>query len=98
MRHNSKGLHTRDDLRESRTTLVLGMHRMTTLHGTVTARGALEAFVSLFAATKNVSVSGGAPTHGTWKEELLFGSPRTENAIRVDPYKIAADAEEIRLK
>ena len=55
---------TRDDLRESRTTLVLGMHRMTTLHGTVTARGALEAFVSLFAATKNVSVSGGAPTHG----------------------------------
>jgi hypothetical protein len=55
---------TRDDLRESRTTLVLGMHRMTTLHGTVTARGALEAFVSLFAATTNVSVSGGAPTHG----------------------------------
>ena len=55
---------TRDDLRESRTTLVLGMHRMTTLHGTVTARGALEAFVSLFAATTNVSVSGGAPTQG----------------------------------
>ena len=32
------------------------------------------------------------------KEELLFGSPRTENAISVDPYINAADADEILLK
>ncbi len=80
VRDNSKDC-TRDDLRESMTRLVLGMHRMTTLHGTVTASGALEAFVSLFAATStNVSVSGGAPTHGRRSYSSACRGLRTPSA------------------
>ena len=96
VRDNSKDC-TRDDLRESMTRLVLGMRRMTTLHDTSTASGALEAFVSLFSATANVCGGGGAPTHGR-RGATLLGSPRTENSISVDPYIIAAEAVEILLK
>jgi hypothetical protein len=75
--------------------LVMGMHRITTVHDTVSVSGALEAFVRLFSATANASVGVGAHSR---KEELLFGSGRAENVISVDPCINATDAVETRLK
>ena len=76
--------------------LVLGMHRMTTVHDTATASGALEAFVKLFAVTANATV--GESHRLKRKEELLYGAPRAENVSSVDPCINATDAVETLLK
>ncbi len=88
VRDNSKDC-TRDDLRESMTRLVLGMRRMTTLHDTSTASGALEAFVSLFSATANVCGGGGAPTHGRRSYSSARRGLRTPSAsIHTEPQRM----------
>ena len=75
--------------------LVLRMHRMTTLHDTVNASGAGEAFVRLLAALR---IRPSAEAHRLKEEELLFGSTRSKYDSSVRPYINATDSVKTLLK